>query len=68
VLGALRSILADQAGLVAGSEDSAEVEQILGIASNWRERLDTESEAGNALVQLIKRVQLTGTGLKVTMV
>jgi site-specific DNA recombinase len=66
VLAVLRSILADQAGLVAGIEHSAEIEQILGMISNWRERLGDEDEARVALVELIKRVQLTGTGLRVT--
>jgi hypothetical protein len=43
----IESILADQAALVVGMQDSSEdaenIEQILAIASNWRERLRTES-------------------------
>jgi site-specific DNA recombinase len=66
VLAVLRSILADQAGLVAGIEDSTEVEQILGMVANWRERLRTEDEARAALSELIKQVQLTEAGLRVT--
>jgi site-specific DNA recombinase len=70
VLTAARSILADQAALVLGMQDSSEdaenVEQILGVASNWSERLRTESEARAALEELIKQVQLTQTGLRVT--
>ena len=70
VLTAARSILADQAALVVGIQDSSEdtenVEQILGIASNWSERLRTESEARAALGELIKHVQLTQTRLRVT--
>jgi site-specific DNA recombinase len=65
VLAGLRSILADQAGLVAGIEDSTEVEQILGMVANWRERLGDGDEARTALAELIQRVQLTGTGLRV---
>src|SRR5438552_6765654 len=59
VLAVLRSILADQAGLVAGLEDSTEIEQILGMVSNWRGRVGDEDEARAALADLIKRVQLT---------
>jgi site-specific DNA recombinase len=70
VLTAARSILADQAALVLGIQDSSEaaenVEQILGIALNWSERLRNESEARAALDELIKQVQLTQTGLRVT--
>ena len=70
VLTSARSILADQAALVVGIQDSSEaaenVEQILGIASNWSERLRNESEARAALGELIKHVQLTQTGLRVT--
>jgi site-specific DNA recombinase len=70
VLTAVRSILADQAALVVGIQDSSEdtenVEQILGIASNWSERLRDESAAPAALAELIKQVQLTQTGLRVT--
>jgi site-specific DNA recombinase len=70
VLTTARSILADQAALVVGMQDSSEdaenIEQILAIASNWRERLRTESEVPAALGQLIKRVQLTESGLRVT--
>jgi site-specific DNA recombinase len=70
VLVAARSILADQAALVLGIQDSSEdvenVEQILGVASNWRERLGDEGEAPAALAELIKEVQLTESGLRIT--
>jgi len=70
VLTATRSILADPAALVVSIQDSSEgtesVEQILGSASNWRERLGTEGEAQAALGELIKQVQLTETGLRLT--
>ena len=66
VITALRSILADQAGLVGDIEDPAEVEQILRIVTTWRERLDIENEAGAALAELIEQVQLTGSGLRLT--
>jgi hypothetical protein len=66
VLSALRSILGDQAGLTAGIEDPAELEQILTTVANWRERLDSESAGRTALTELIKQVQLTVTGLRVT--
>jgi hypothetical protein len=42
------------------------VEQILGIASKWSERLRTEGEAPAALDELIKQVQLTESGLRLT--
>jgi len=71
VLTVARSILADQAALVLGIQDSSEygenLEQILGIASNWRERLSTEDEALGAVGELIKQVQLTESGLRVTL-
>jgi site-specific DNA recombinase len=70
VLTAARSILSDQAALVVSLEDSAEgaekLEQILGVVSTWRERLRTEGEARAALSELIKQVQLTEAGLRVT--
>jgi len=70
VLMAARSILSDQAALVVSLEDSAEgaetLEQILGVVSSWRERLRTEGEARAALSELIKQVQLTEAGLRVT--
>ena len=70
VVTAARSILADQAALVLGiqdcSEDAQNLEQILGVASNWRERLGDEGEASAALTELIKQVQLTESGLRIT--
>ena len=70
VLTAARSIMANQATLVVGIQDSSEaaenVEQILAIALNWSERLRNESEALGTLGELIKQVQLTRTGLRVT--
>jgi len=69
-LAAARSILADRAALVLGMQDSSEdaenIEQILGIASKWIERLRTEGEAFGALGELIKQIQLTEAGLRVT--
>jgi DNA invertase Pin-like site-specific DNA recombinase len=67
VLIASRSILADQAGVVAGLQDSAEVEQALASVASWRKRLDIENEAGTTLAELIRQVQLTGNGLRVTL-
>ena len=70
VLSAARSILADQASLVAAlgdsSEDAENLEQILAIASDWRQRLSAEHETLPALADLIKQVQLTASGLRVT--
>ena len=70
VLSAARSILADQTALVAAlgdsSEDAENLEQILAAAADWRQRLRTDGEALPALVDLIKQVQLTGAGLRVT--
>ena len=61
---ALRSILADQTGLLSGVDDTAKVEQILKLASTWRG--DTASEAQAALAERIEQVQVTETGLRVT--
>jgi site-specific DNA recombinase len=70
VLAAVRMILADQAALLIGIQDFAEaaddVEQILGIAANWRERLSGEGEVPDTLSELLKQVQLTQSGLWVT--
>jgi hypothetical protein len=70
VLSAARSILADQASLVAAlgdsSDDAENLEQILAIASDWRQRLSAEHETLPALADLIKQVQLTASGLRVT--
>jgi site-specific DNA recombinase len=67
VIIALRSILADQAALVTGLQDSAEVEQVLGMVASWRKRLDSENEAGAVLPELIEQVQLTATGIRLTL-
>jgi site-specific DNA recombinase len=70
VVTAVRSILADQAGLAVNIQDSDEgtenLERILRTASDWRERLYTETEGLNTLGELIKQVQLTESGLRVT--
>jgi DNA invertase Pin-like site-specific DNA recombinase len=70
VLTTVRAILADQAALVSGiegsSRDGEDLEQILATASNWRERLSSGGEALVALAELIKQVQLTESGLRVT--
>jgi hypothetical protein len=62
--------MADQAALMAGLQDLAEdgdPEQILAIASDWRQRLSIEGEALPALAELIKQVQLTLSGLRLTL-
>jgi len=70
VLGAARSILTDQATLILSVQDSSEdaenLDQILGLASEWRKRLSSEDEAPGILGELIKWVQLTESGLRVT--
>ena len=70
VLAAARSILADQAAVALGIQDSTKdaenVEQILRSASKWSEQLGTEGEALGALGELIKQVQLTESGFRVT--
>jgi site-specific DNA recombinase len=70
VLTAAQSILADQAGLILSIQDSSEdadnLEQILAIAADWHKRLSTEGEALGTLGELIKQVQLTQSGLRVT--
>jgi site-specific DNA recombinase len=70
VLCAAQSILADQATLILSIQDSSEdaenLEQILGTASDWHRRLSTEGEAQGTLGELIKQVQLTQSGLRVT--
>jgi hypothetical protein len=70
VLSAARSILANQAAWVKAIEDNSEeaanLEQLLDLVSGWRERLSGEAEARAALGELIKQVQLTGFGLRVT--
>jgi site-specific DNA recombinase len=70
VLSAAQSILADQAALILSIQDSSEdvedLEQILAIAADWHKRLSSEGEALGTLGELIKQVQLTESGLRVT--
>jgi hypothetical protein len=60
--------LADQAALVVGIEDNCagieRIEQVLGIASNWSKRLSNEHEVQAALGELVRQVQLSGSGLR----
>jgi site-specific DNA recombinase len=71
VLFAARAILADPAALVAGMQDSSEavenIERILEAAANLHEQLSTESAAAETLGELVKQVQLTESGLRVTL-
>lgn len=71
VLDVARSILGDSAAMTAALRESGpgsdNVEQILGMASDWRQRLLSEPEAVAALAELIKRVQLSEKGIRVTL-
>jgi hypothetical protein len=73
VLNIAHSILGDHAAIITAFQESGSgpdnvdnVEQILGMASDWRQRLLSKTEAGAAISELIKRVQLRGQGIRVT--
>ena len=69
VLNVARSILDDQAAMIAALQESDpganNIEQIFGMASDLRQRLLSETEAGAAISELIKRVQLSEKGIRV---
>ncbi|MBV8773388.1 MAG: recombinase family protein, partial [Deltaproteobacteria bacterium] len=70
VLTAAQSILADQAAVVSSiqvfSEEAENVEQVLASVAKWRQRLRSESSGRDALAELVKRVQLSQSGLRLT--
>ncbi len=51
------------AALQESGTEISDVDQILAIASDWRQRLASETEAPAAIGELIASVQLTDKGI-----
>jgi site-specific DNA recombinase len=62
-------ILSDRIGIAAAASGVAEnrLPAIFAAAEGWRERLQSEVEAGAALSALVDRVDLTDTGIRVSL-
>ena len=62
-------ILSDKIGIAAAASGVAEnrLPAIFAAAEGWRERLQSEVEAGAALSALVDRVDLTETGIRVSL-
>jgi len=71
VTGAARTILDNRASMIAALQESgaeiSDVDQILAIASDWRQRLLSEAEAPAAIGELIASVQLTDKGIRIAL-
>jgi hypothetical protein len=71
VTGAVRNILDDRASMIAALQESgteiSELDQILAIASDWRQRLLSPTEALAAIGELIASVQLTDKGIRIAL-
>ncbi|HKM53126.1 MAG TPA: hypothetical protein VJY33_06910 [Isosphaeraceae bacterium] len=69
--GAARTILDNRASMIAALQESgaeiSDVDQILAIASDWRQRLLSEAEAPAAIGELIASVQLTDKGIRIAL-
>jgi hypothetical protein len=69
VTGAVRTILDNPASMIAALQESgteiSDVNQILTIASGWRQRLASETEASAAIGELIASMQLTDKGIRI---
>jgi site-specific DNA recombinase len=71
VTGAIRTIFDDSASMIAALQESgteiSDVDQILAIASDWRQRLLSETEVPAAIGKLIVSVQLTDKGIRIAL-
>jgi DNA invertase Pin-like site-specific DNA recombinase len=71
VTGAVRTILCDKAAVVAALQESgtevSDIDQVIAIASDWRRRLLSETEAPAAIGELIASVQLSDEGLRIAL-
>jgi site-specific DNA recombinase len=71
VTGAVRTILDHQASMIASLQESgseiSDVDQILEVASDWRQRLGSETAAPAAIGELIASVHLTDKGIRIAL-
>jgi site-specific DNA recombinase len=71
VSGAVRTILDNQASMIASLQESgteiSDVDQIVAVASDWRRRLASETEAPAAIGELIASVHLTDKGIRIVL-
>jgi hypothetical protein len=71
VTGAVRTILDHQASMIASLQESgteiSDVDQILEVTSDWRQRLGSETEASAAIGELIASVHLTDKGIRIAL-
>ena len=71
VTGAVRTILDHQASMIASLQESgteiADVDQILEVTSDWRQRLGSETAAPAAIGELIASVHLTDKGIRIAL-
>jgi hypothetical protein len=71
VTGAVRTILDHQASMIASLQESgteiSDVDQILEVTSDWRQRLGSETAAPAAIDELIASVHLTDKGIRIAL-
>ncbi len=71
VTGAVRTILDNRASMIASLQESgteiSDVDQILQVTSDWRQRLASETEAPGAIGELIASVHLTDKGILIAL-
>jgi DNA invertase Pin-like site-specific DNA recombinase len=71
VTGTVRTILDNRASVIAALQESgteiSDVDQVVAIASDWRQRLLSETEAPAAISELIASVQLTDKGIRIAL-
>jgi len=71
VTGAVRIMFDNPTTMIAALQESgteiSDVTQILALASNWRRRLLSETEAPAAIGELVASVQLTDKGIRIAL-
>src|SRR5262249_10493881 len=71
VTGAVLTILANQASMIASLEESGtetpDVAQIFEVASYWRQRLASEHQASPAIDELVTSVHVTDEGIRIAL-
>ncbi len=71
MIGAVRTALDDRASIITALQGSgteiSDVDCVIAIASDWHERLASETEAPATIGELIPGVQLTDKGLRIAL-
>jgi len=71
VTGAVRTILDNRASMIASLQQSgteiSDVDQILEVTADWRQRLASETAAPAAIGELIASVHLTDKGIRIAL-